>query len=128
METELKHYTEEEFSNELAGFIGTEQWHASGYGFTYTDGVHFVVTNGGRGDATAHWLVDVVFSYQFVPAVKRERFQVYKFTRRGDGLDLIITDGNEAVLATQNIEYSDLRVNELTLWFVDGVLLLPSEY
>lgn len=128
MEAETKHYTEEEFSNAIAGFIGTEQWHPSGYGFTLTDGVQFLVTNGGRGDSTAYWLIDVVFSYQFEPAVKKERFQVYKFKRNGDGLDLVITDGNETVLGTQNIEYSDLRVDELTLWFVDGVLILPSEY
>lgn len=60
-----------------------------------------------RGGRWACWLVDAVASYQLVVKVRQESFQVW---------------------LRQVIEYTDFPLNEITLYFADGVLMLPSEY
>jgi uncharacterized protein DUF6876 len=41
---------------------------------------------------------------------------------------ITITDGNDNKLASQKIEYTDLPMEELQLYCVNKVLMLPSEY
>ena len=37
-------------------------------------------------------------------------------------------DGNEAVVYAQEIPFTDFPLDEVTLWFANGVIYLPSEH
>jgi DNA polymerase-3 subunit alpha len=41
---------------------------------------------------------------------------------------VICTDGNNNILYTQNIEFSDFPLPEIEIWRVDGVIMLKTEY
>jgi len=76
-----------------------------------------------------YWLTDEVASWQLVEKVKQEEFQVFKLKVNEDrSADLIIEDGNKNQIAKQEIKYTDFPLEEITLWFENGVLYLPSEH
>lgn len=115
----------------LAHTTGTENhWqHSLMRGFRYTDGVQFVADTCG-----AHWLIDLVASYQVKPKVRAQSFQVWRFerTRNGGYVASAWTDTphQSEQLAIQRMEFSDFP-NELLpfdLWVEYGVLLLPAEH
>jgi hypothetical protein len=61
--------------------------------------------------------------------LKGYEFQVWKLIKQGDGTWFIhCDDGNGKTLAGQEIPYSDFLLDQLELWLIDGVCLLPSEY
>lgn len=118
----------------LSNFSGSETFtrHA---GLILTDGMLYVANNGGKGDNSAFWLLDVAASYKFVPAVAREPFQVYKLTKNksGSGATVTVEDGSDKVVFTQRIPVTDFDFagaggTEFVFWVVDGTALLPSEY
>ena len=41
---------------------------------------------------------------------------------------LICEDGNKNILAKQQFEFNDFLIDEITIWLVDEVAMLPSEY
>jgi hypothetical protein len=45
-----------------------------------------------------------------------------------DAFIAICDDGDGNVVVSQTISFSDFRDDMLTLYFTEGVLLLPSEY
>ena len=110
----------------LEQFTGTEQWfrHELYRLFTYTEGVHFL-----SEEARCSWLVDLIFSLQYtVPKVKAEPFQCWKLKTKDYAATLTCEDGNYNQIYTMDIEPSDFPLPEIDLWFIDNVLLLPSEY
>ena len=120
----------------LKHFTGTENY----YGYrlfagpvigTYTDGVKFL-----EDECGAYWLIDAIFSYQY-GKIKKEPFQVwtlnkcvYKTGKRAgqEYWKLEGQDGNNNVIAKQIIEFSDFPLDEIKLYLINRVLLLPSEY
>ncbi|MDR2457349.1 MAG: hypothetical protein LBD41_02575 [Clostridiales Family XIII bacterium] len=81
----------------------------------------------------AFWLVIAVVSWQSNRKVSKEPFQVWKLVldtdKDSDSAVLIGEDGNDREIARQEIEYTDFPLPEgITLYFTDGILLLPSEY
>ena len=111
----------------LSMFTGTEVCHRWSilFMFVCTDGVKYLAEKAG-----AYWLLDAIASYQFQKKFVRESFQTWKFKKNEDGEGGILTaeDGNGRVLATQEIEYTDFPLDTIKLYFIDGVILLPSEY
>jgi hypothetical protein len=92
--------------------------------FRYTEGVRHLAIN-----ANAFWLVTDIFSYQFIKLFLDNPFQVWKLKVTPDNKAIIqVEDGDDIVLKTISLEYTDFPLDEFTLWFVDGILLLPSEY
>ncbi len=90
----------------------------------FTDGVKDMADTCG-----AYWLIDLVFSYQIQKQVRLETFQVWALKRVKNAVFTIqATDGNDNHVVSQQIPYSDFKYDTATLWLVDGVLLLPSEY
>lgn len=111
-------------NNDFSKHCGTEQWHVNPLypKYTYTDGIKDVAET-----LHAYWLIDYIFSYQ--AELRKCNFQVWKFSIQEDkSCVVVLSDGNEKVVFTKGIEYTDLPVGELTLWLTDFVLLLPSEY
>ena len=117
-----------ELQSTLAQFIGTDQWwnHWTQRA-AYTDGVKYLADEVG-----AHWLIDLVVSWQLKPKVAREPFQVWTLKVNEDRTAVAEcwddTPGESNRLARQEIEYTDFPLEEIRLYFCDGVLLLPSEY
>jgi hypothetical protein len=78
---------------------------------------------------SAYWLIDLVASHQVAPSVRAEEFQVWKLTVAADRTALAVADdGNGREVARQVIEFTDFPLDEMTLWLVNGTLLLPGEY
>ncbi len=115
----------EEIKNGLEQFTGTEQYYKYTTGLLLTDGVKYLA------DACdCYWLLDIIVSYQFNRKIACEPFQTYKLTvnQKRNSAKVTIEDGNENVLKTQIIEYTDFPLDEIKLWCIDKVILLPSEY
>lgn len=105
-------------------FIGTECYYAYLMGLVLTDGVKAIAD-----EEQCYWFLDAIASYQLEEKCKKQEFQVWKIERvKGSRFKLSATDGNNKVLVTQEIEYSDFFFQEFTIWKEDKVLLLPSEH
>lgn len=111
----------------LRQFTGSENWYRHGINrnVTFTDGAKYVADEGG-----AYWLLDAIAICQrFEKAVTAEEFQVWKLKVNEDRTaSLVCDDGNDNIVYTQHIEYTDFPVDEITLYFVNNVIHLPSEY
>lgn len=118
---------------DLAHFCGTEKYYRSSLfaqDIVHTDGVQYIAERG------AAWMLDVITSHQIYPKVKAEEFQAWEFHVPGDGTcRAICTDGNNHVIASQIVPYTDLPFS-ITLWMELGsidlvnpmwVIMLPGE-
>lgn len=105
-------------------FIGGGDQYKLNFGHTCTEGAYALAT-----DMQCFWMLDVILSYQLNPDVRAESFQTWKLERiEGDAFKVTATDGNENVIAEQVIPFSDFEADELTLWNVNRVIMLPNEY
>jgi hypothetical protein len=112
---------------DLRQFTGSEHWyrHAINRKVLYTDGAKYVAECAG-----AYWLLDEIALIQ--PHDKRiasEGFQLWKLRVRTDHTaTLTCEDGNGKAVFTKAIRFTDFPLDEITLYFTDNVILLPSEY
>ena len=120
--------TPEDLQTNLRQFTGTEsyeRWSILFRNFVLTDGTKYLAENAG-----AYWLMDAIASH--FPAYRDEGFVVAKFTKKNRAWLLLLEDGNDNILASQKIGFSDFPLPEITLYVIpqDGlwVILLPSEY
>lgn len=105
-------------------FSGTESYYSYILGLILTDGVKTIAD-----EEKCYWFLDAIASYQLEEKFKQEEFQVWKIERVKDTqFKLSVTNGNNRVLATQEIPYSDFFFSEFTIWKEGNVLLLPSEH
>jgi hypothetical protein len=116
----------ENFELDLSYFYGTEHWyrHPIYQSVTYTDGVKYVAEK-----CDAYWLVDL-FCSTYVTYAKQHYFQTYDLVVDLAQKSAVINvgDGNGEMITTIGVEYTDFPVENITIWGVDNVLLLPSEY
>ena len=124
--------TPQELQSNLAQFTGTEaytRWSALFRNFVLTDGALYLAEQAG-----AYWLMDLIASH--VGAYRSESFVVAKLTKKNRAWRVSIEDGNDTILASQKIGFSDFPLDEMTLYVIeqpmeDGnvwVIMLPSEY
>ena len=108
----------------LKQFTGTEQWYKNPLfpQYLYTDGVKYLAEAAG-----AYWLIDYVFSNQILETIKKQPFQLRELTIDNNEATMKVEDGNEMLIKEFKISYTDFPLEKFTLWFADGVLLLPSE-
>ena len=113
--------------SDLSQFTGSENWYRHGINrkITFTDGAKYVADAGG-----AYWLLDEIAIIQpYEKAVAAEEFQVWTLNVRADQTaTLSCEDGNGNVVFTKEIEFTDFPLDEITLWFANNVIFLPSEY
>lgn len=113
--------------SDLRQFTGSEHWYRHGLVRTviYTDGAKHVADAGG-----AYWLLDAIaIAQRFVKAVAAEKFQVWILKVNSDRRAVLVCeDGNRNAVYRQAIEFTDFPLPEVTLWFTDNTILLPSEY
>ena len=111
---------------ELRQFTGSEVAYVSPLfnRFRYTEGVQYLAEK-----AEAYWLLDFIFSHQCIPAIKAERFQVWKIkVQEDDSAIITVEDGNDNEVKQYGIPLTDFPLEAFTLWMVGRCLLLPSEY
>jgi len=100
---------------------GTDGYYNHPLGIIFTDGIKDIADTFG-----AWWLVDLVASWQ--GELKGHRFQVFSLTKTNETEAVVkITDGNENKIGFQEIPYTDFP-EDITIWCVDNVCLLPVEY
>ena len=109
----------------LKQFTGTSQYyyHPLFKAFRYTDGVRFLAKN-----AECYWLLEFIFGYQTDPKIKATEFQTWKLVKKGNGCIITVDDGNGKIIKTYSLSYTSFPLDNFTLWMIEGVLLLPSEY
>ena len=109
---------------DLQEFTGTEMCyrHPLNYNMLYTDGVkHFAE------EASAYWFLDIVATEIF-PLLAKEPFMALKMIVVNSQADIIADDGNDSVVYTRHIDYTDCPLGTWLFYLTDGVLLLRTEY
>ena len=116
--------------NELKNFSGTERYYRITPDTVITDGAKFVADKGG-----AYWLMTAIASY-LTEFTEKESFIVANLnvtrTATSSHAILKLDDGNENVLATHFIEYTDFELDEIKFYACYNgdmwVIMLPREY
>ena len=113
--------------DDLHQFTGSEKFyrHWINRKVVFTEGVHFVAERGG-----ACWLLDEIAIIQpYDKAVAAEEFQVWKLTVNPTrSATLTCEDGNGNIVFTKHIPFTDFPLPEITLWFANNTIYLPSEH
>ena len=134
-------------NNTLKGRNGANEIFVNpNYNFNYTDGVRdFTIEN------EMFWLLDLISFFQkevswtkekgfYIKTVLNKDFQVWKLERqlkinkkgnvisRKNSFVLTCTDGNENILKSHMIPFSDFKFDIYTVWLQNKTLLLPEEY
>ncbi|MFK7102278.1 hypothetical protein V3471_15010 [Flavobacterium oreochromis] len=101
--------------------------------FTYSSAVREIVV-----DKKCFWILDFINSYQ--KSFFNEGFQSWTLKRvldlndkgevsvRSDSFIIFCDNGNDVELCKKVIHFSDYPDDELKLWVVNNVLILPEEY
>jgi hypothetical protein len=112
---------------DLRQFTGSEHWYRHGLvrGILYTDGAKYVADQG-----EAHWLLDeIALTQRYEKAVAAQEFQVWKLAVNADrSAVLTCEDGNGHAVFEKAIPFTDFPADEITLWFANNTIYLPSEH
>ena len=110
---------------ELEQFIGTTQHFKHPLGLLFTDGVHYLAEKG-----KAYWLIDCIASYQGYRQVREMSIQFWRLKVKEDRSALLELgeDLPEPIILRQKIPYTNFPLKQITLYLVNNVLHLPSEY
>lgn len=115
---------------DLEQFTGTENYYRHILsGAIYTDGVAFMAEKAG-----AYWLLDkILITTKYFKDIKIKakmiKFGSWTLHKNVDNSALLeCQDGNKNSLYKEKIDYTDFPMEKLTLWSINGVLILPSEY
>lgn len=107
---------------DLGQFYGTEHYYKGFLNTTLTEGIAYIINNG------YSWFVtDTISIIKLHPRVKGEEFVAIDLKIEGKEAQMIITDGNNNILYKQKYGYTDAK-REITLYFVNDVLMLSGEY
>jgi hypothetical protein len=112
---------------ELSRFTGSEHWYRHGLvrSILFTDGAKYVADEGG-----AYWLLDeIALAQRGEKAVAAEEFQVWTLRVNADRTaTLTCEDGNDHTVFEKAIPFTDFPADEMTLWFENSTIYLPSEH
>ena len=108
---------------ELAHFIGTQNYYRNFTGLLFTDGIHYLAER-----AKCYWLIDLVGSYQ--PKFHSIPFQLWEIEVNDDNSALITMreDTGLPEKVKQPIPYTDFPLEHFSFYCIDNVMLLKSEY
>ena len=110
----------------MSQFHGSEHWYRHGLVRTifFTDGAKYVADAAG-----AYWLLDeIALAQRFIKEVAAEGFQVWKLAVKPDSTaTLSCEDGNDNVVFSKPIEFTDFPPEGVALWFENSTIYLPSE-
>jgi len=114
----------------LKEFRGTSKYHRHLFPgkspLVLTDGCNFI-----REHCNAYWLFDAILSYQSEKILRNVFFQVWELRQLRNDLSWVLVcrqDSDKKPLITQAIKFSDFPLEEIKIWVIDNVAILPSEY
>jgi hypothetical protein len=116
-------------NDDFADFTGTENYYRHMMpGHVMTDGIKAMADK-----YKAHWLTDIVFSWQLKANVRQETFQLWIIKcEKKAAIVTMKTDEGEIPIVKQVIHFTNFPEGELRMYLIDDgtnkVLLLPSEY
>ena len=127
MSTNNEKPTAESIERVLMGFCGTITYHPHSLGgktILLTEGCDFI-----RQTLGAFWLFDLIASYQG-PKLQGLYMQVWTIKRKIEKTNAVITceDGDKNVIINQDIPFTDFLLTSFTVWLVENVAMLPTEY
>ena len=108
-------------ATDLLQFTGTMDYHKHWTGrVVFSDGVLYMAEHAG-----AFWLIDAIISHS-----RRESFQIWELHKNEDNTAalIMIEDIGLPELVRREIPYTDFPLDDIKLYLIKGVLLLPSEY
>jgi hypothetical protein len=112
---------------ELNRFTGSENWyrHALVRDVLFTDGAKHVADTGG-----AYWLLDeIALAQRYKKKVAAEEFQLWTLKVKDNRMaKLTCEDGNGNAVYAKPIPFTDFPLDEISLYFCNSTILLPSEY
>jgi len=112
---------------DLIQFTGTEYWYRHGMvrSVLFTDGAKYVAETGG-----AYWLLDeIAFAQKSVKKLAGEEFQLWRLIVKKDNTaTLVCEDGNGRKILSKRIPFTDFPLDEISFYFINNTILLPSEY
>jgi hypothetical protein len=113
---------------ELQHFTGSEECYRHGLArsIVFTEGAKYLADKAG-----AYWLLDeIALAQRGDKAVAAEEFQVWKLTvdLEKSSATLACGDGNNHTVFTKAIPFTDFPLPEITLWFANNTIYLPSEH
>jgi hypothetical protein len=112
---------------DLNQFTGSETWyrHAINRKVLYTEGAQYLAEHGG-----AYWLLDAIAIAQaHVKALAAEEFQVWTLKVSADKTAVLMCDdGNGNAVYRQSMDFTDFPLPDVTLYYCNNVIHLPSEY
>lgn len=118
--------SKEEIQNMLNEFNSTSAYHKFSpiRGFPVaTDGIIALAEAAG-----CYWFPDIIGSYQTNEKLDSE-FQVWTLTVNHEDNTAVVNGYNDTeLIITQEIPFTDFPLDELKVYLIDGVILLPSEY
>jgi hypothetical protein len=116
----------QELKQGMYNFTGTEQWyrHSLNRYMLYTDGTQFFAENAGGG---AYWFLDLV-AFELFPLQEKEPFLFITLSSKDRSAVIKVADGNENIVYTKQIEFTDCPEGDWIFYLTDNVLLLTSEY
>lgn len=118
---------QQQLVSDLAQFTGTNGYHRMYANFYLTDGTKYLAEK-----AECFWLFGLYWSHIMSIVPRENEFTVLKMTVQKSSAYVAIEDGNDNVLASQFVDYTDFPLPSITLyccWFGDGwVAMLTSEY
>jgi hypothetical protein len=110
-------------ADDLKMYNGTENYYKC-LTILYTDGIKHLCES-----RQCYWLItDIALYTSYVMELKKEPFLTCELIKTSEKNTLIYTDGNNNILFSQDIEYTDFADEGVCLYLIEGVLMLPSEY
>jgi len=98
-------------------------------GILITDGIVYIMQNG-YSWLVSDTIITILYDKRIREYLKNENFLSIKLKVNKENKTAKVTfeDGNYNVLAYKLYDYTDAKVEELVLFYVDGVLMLANEY
>lgn len=110
---------------DLSGFYGTSAYHKSSLfsSLVHTDGMESFCKQ-----ASAYWFLDIC-STEIQPLLNREFFLSIELdVLPNGGAIIMVTDGDDNLMLTKGIAFTDCPVGTYKFFMTDNVLMLTSEY
>jgi len=109
---------------DLSGFTGTENyWRTCAFApkLVHTDGVQYFADH-----ARAYWFLDIIGT-EFYSGFADD-FVSIKLTVKNNTACITVTDGDDNVIKTKDIEFTDCPEGIYKFFLTNNVLMLTSEY
>ncbi len=105
---------------ELRGFSGTTAWYPF-HSLYLTDGTRYLAEQ-----YDCYWLMTIIWSIP--PKVRDSELLVCSLLVKDNGKALFTAMREKKTVYKQPIPHTDFPARSVTVWVLDRVILLPSEY